>query len=172
MPSPAPSICGSSVSCTISMIKTKKRCSSTLRSVVSLGEHRQGAFLKIHRETLGQWWLLKLACLNNNVFHVNSLNKCLQGRFTTMIDFMDNVQAFIMKLVVWQNQGLKLQYVWTPKRSVSGWRNVTWKHETSCAGTPAFHAEGVSDILAGSECTGLKFQPFSVDVRSLCRRTV
>ena len=58
-------------------------------------------------------WLLKLAYLSDNVFHMNLLIKPLQGQFTRVIDFVDNGQAFIMKLelVGWQNQRRNFQHV-------------------------------------------------------------
>ena len=94
MPSnPAPSIPGSSTSCAISMMKTKRRCPSKVRYLGSHVERQQGAVSNIRRETLGQRWLLKLACKNGNVFHVIYLNKSLQGRFTTVTNFADNLQA-------------------------------------------------------------------------------
>ena len=44
----------------------------------------------------------KLAYLNDIFTHINLLNKSLQGRFTTMIDFVDKIRAFIMKLELWE----------------------------------------------------------------------
>ena len=54
--------------------------------------------------------------------YLNSVNKSHQGRFNAGILFVDNVQAFIMKLELagQQNQGKKLQYVWIPKCGASG----------------------------------------------------
>ena len=68
---------------------------------------------KFVKKSLRQRWFLKLACLNNIVFHLNALNMSLQGRFTMVIDFVDNIQAFIMEqeLVGLQNQRRTLQHV-------------------------------------------------------------
>ncbi|KAI6659533.1 Protein ZBED8-like [Oopsacas minuta] len=48
-------------------------------------------------------WLKKLAYLNDIFFsRINLLNKSLQGRFTTVIDCVDKIRAFIMKLELWE----------------------------------------------------------------------
>ena len=46
---------------------------------------------------------MKLACLNDIAFHLNSLNKLLQGQFTAMIDSVDNVKAFTMSHSRWHS---------------------------------------------------------------------
>ena len=47
-------------------------------------------------------WLKKLAYLTDIFTRINLLNKSLQGRFTTMIDFVDRIRAFLMKLELWE----------------------------------------------------------------------
>ena len=45
---------------------------------------------------------LLLAYLNDIFCRLNLLNKSLQGRFTTVIDFVDKIRAFIMKSELWE----------------------------------------------------------------------
>ena len=47
-------------------------------------------------------WLKKLAYLTDIFTRINLLNKSLQGRFTTIIDFVDRIRAFLMKLELWE----------------------------------------------------------------------
>ena len=106
---PPPSIPGFSTSCGKGRMNTNRRCSSALRSVNSGTSARSSP--EFRRETLEQRWLMILACLNDNVFYVNSFNKSLQGRFTAVIGFVDKIQAFIVKLVGQQHQIKTFQHV-------------------------------------------------------------
>ncbi|KAI6653018.1 SCAN domain-containing protein 3-like [Oopsacas minuta] len=47
-------------------------------------------------------WLKKLAYLNDIFSRINLLNKSLQGRYTTVINCVNKIQAFIMKLELWE----------------------------------------------------------------------
>ena len=48
--------------------------------------------------------MLKLAYLNDIFTRINILNKSLQGRDATVIDFVDKVRAFLMKLELWETK--------------------------------------------------------------------
>ena len=50
------------------------------------------------RKLLDYEWLLKLAYLNDIFGCLNILNRSLQGPSTTIIDFVDKLKGFIMKL--------------------------------------------------------------------------
>ncbi|KAI6651160.1 SCAN domain-containing protein 3-like [Oopsacas minuta] len=47
-------------------------------------------------------WLKNLTYLNDIFSRINLLDKSLQGRFTTVIDCVDKIRAFIMKLELWE----------------------------------------------------------------------
>ena len=47
-------------------------------------------------------WLKKLVYLTDIFTRINLLNKSLQGRFTIIIDFVDRIRAFLMKLELWE----------------------------------------------------------------------
>jgi zinc finger BED domain-containing protein 5/7/8/9 len=47
-------------------------------------------------------WLIKLAYLNDIFRRINALNKSLQGSSSTILDFVDKVRSFIMKLELWE----------------------------------------------------------------------
>ena len=81
---------------------------------------------------------------------MNSLNKSLQGRFTTVTDFVDNVQAFVVKLVGRLYQGRKLQHL------IAALQNEEPGH-------------GIMEHLVQAHLPSIQkeFQPFSVEVRSL-----
>ena len=49
-------------------------------------------------------WLQRLAYLSDILSRLNMLNLFLQGRFHTMIDFMDKLKSFIMKVDLWKNK--------------------------------------------------------------------
>ena len=49
-------------------------------------------------------WLQKLAYLTDIFLRLNSLNLSLQGRFATVIDFMDKLRSFTMKLELWERK--------------------------------------------------------------------
>ncbi|XP_066983857.1 protein FAM200B-like [Macrobrachium rosenbergii] len=49
-------------------------------------------------------WLQKLAYLTDIFLQLNSLNLSLQGCFTTVIDFMDRLRSFTMKLELWERK--------------------------------------------------------------------
>ena len=49
-------------------------------------------------------WLQKLAYLTDIFSRLNSLNLSLQGRFATVIDFMDKLRSFTMKLELWERK--------------------------------------------------------------------
>ena len=49
-------------------------------------------------------WLLKLAYLYGIFTRINMLNKSLQGRDATVIDFVDKLRAFLMKLELWETK--------------------------------------------------------------------
>ena len=58
------------------------------------------------RKLLDDEWLLKLAYLNDIFGRLNILNRSLQGPSTTIIDFVDKLKGFVMKLELWeQNVG-------------------------------------------------------------------
>ena len=49
-----------------------------------------------------QEWLVKLAYLSDVFNRLNELNKSLQGSHNTVIDFVDKLRAFLMKLQLWE----------------------------------------------------------------------
>ena len=49
-------------------------------------------------------WIIRLSYLEDIVSRLNFLNKSLQGKFTTVIDFIDKIRAFIMKLDLWERK--------------------------------------------------------------------
>ena len=49
-------------------------------------------------------WIIRLSYLENIFSRLNFLNKSLRGKFTTVIDFIDKIRAFIMKLDLWERK--------------------------------------------------------------------
>ena len=49
-------------------------------------------------------WLQKLAYLSDIFSRLNLLNLSLQGRFHTVIDFMDNLRTYNIKLNLWEKK--------------------------------------------------------------------
>ena len=49
-------------------------------------------------------WIIRLSYLEDIFSRLNILNKSLQGKFTTLIDFIDKIRAFIMKLELWERK--------------------------------------------------------------------
>ena len=49
-------------------------------------------------------WIISLYYLEDLCSRLNYLNKSLQGKFTTVIDFIYNIRAFIMKLNLWERK--------------------------------------------------------------------
>ena len=49
-------------------------------------------------------WLQRLACLSDMPSRLNILNLSLQGRIHTVIDFMDQLRSFIVKVDLWENK--------------------------------------------------------------------
>ena len=49
-------------------------------------------------------WQLKLAYLTDIFLELNKLNRSLQGKSTTVINYVDKVKAFNMKLELWQGK--------------------------------------------------------------------
>ena len=49
-------------------------------------------------------WIIRLSYLENIFSRLNFLNKSLQRKFTTVIDFIDKIRAFIMKLDLWERK--------------------------------------------------------------------
>ena len=59
---------------------------------------------------LDKEWVIRLSYLNDIFTRLNLLNKSLQGRFTPVVDFIDKIRAFIMKLDLWEGKGWEPGY--------------------------------------------------------------
>ena len=55
---------------------------------------------------LDKEWVIRLSYLDDIFTRLNLLNKSLQGRFTTVVDFIDKIKAFIMKLDLWEGKAM------------------------------------------------------------------
>ena len=56
------------------------------------------------QKLLDSRWLQRLAYLSDILSRLNILNLSLQGRSHTVIDFMDKLRSFIMKVDLWGNK--------------------------------------------------------------------
>lgn len=76
--------------CSLQYIHWKTNCLDSLNAM--------GKSQSILLHTLRQRMAEKLAYFNDIFTRINKLSKSLQGRFTTAIDCVDKIWAFIMKL--------------------------------------------------------------------------
>ncbi|KAI6655298.1 Zinc finger BED domain-containing protein 5-like [Oopsacas minuta] len=75
-------------------------------------------------------WLKKLAYLNDILSRISLLNKSLQGRFTTVIDCVDKIRAFNMKLGLWEAKLTVRKFDYFESNS---WRRGYYRSEYRCS---------------------------------------
>ena len=83
-----------------------------IRRVKSLKEEPSEFFKRVNKTRSPEFvqklsnsqWLQKLAYLSDIFSRLNLLNLSLQGRFHTVIDFMDKLRTFNMKLNLWEKK--------------------------------------------------------------------
>ena len=85
---------------------------NVIRRVESLKEKLSEFFKRINKTRSPEFvqklsdsqWLQKLAYLSDTFSRLNLLNLSLQGRFHTVVDFMDKLRSFSMKLNLWEKK--------------------------------------------------------------------
>ena len=115
-------------------------------------------------------WVIRLSYLDDIFTRLNLLNKSLQGRFTTVVEFIDKIRAFIMKLNLWEGNAR------------DGNLDI-FENLTAAVGSERPDAENIRLVKAHLSCLREEFQsyfpdlsemnvtlirnPFIVEVRSL-----
>ena len=119
---------------------------------------------------LDKEWVIRLSYLDDIFTRLNLLIKSLQGRFTTVVDFIDKIRAFIMKLDLWEG------------KARDGNLDI-FENLTAAVGSEKLDAENIRLVKAHLSCLREEFQsyfpdlsemnvtlirnPFIVEVRSL-----
>ena len=117
-----------------------------------------------------QEWLVKLAYLSDVFTRLNELNKSLQGSHNTVIDFVDKLRAFLMKLQLWEANASEgkftmfdnLAAILNEKAEVSNIQRPVMSHLSSLRNQFQNYFPDLSDL-------DLKMarNPFTVDVKAL-----
>ena len=94
-------------------------------------------------------WLQRLAYLSDILSRLNILNLSIQGRFHTVIDFMDKLRSFIIKVDVWEHKVKdgNLSMFENLDETLNKNKITENLNVTQLVQAPSFSANGVADLL-------------------------